>query len=316
MTPPPTSAAGIVAPPDDDERPCVVVAVNRKAGSGRGRESLACLCRALESRGYRTAAIGTLDEALTRIAREQAAQRLHAAIAAGGDGTLNALLNGTPPGTPLAVFALGTENLMARYLRMPRNPAEVADVVAARRTRRFDCGRVGERLFLLTLSVGFDAAVVRRLSEVRTGNIGRLSYLAPIGSMLFAYRFPTLRVTVVPPNGTSEPGRTPTVCRWCFVQNLPAYAAGLNFTPDAAGDDGLLDYCLFEHGSRRHLLTYAWHVARGSHLRRDDCRVGRAVALRIESDAADVPVQIDGDPAGTLPVEVATSPGRATLLVP
>ena len=302
--------------PSDEDRPGIVIAANRKAGSGTGRLRLARFIECLEERGFHVETRYALDDTFKLAEHERRAGRLHAVVAAGGDGTLNAALNGTSPDTPLAVFALGTENLMARYLQMPCDPHAAAEVVARRRLRRFDCGRAGERLFLLTLSVGFDADVVRRLSEVRTGNIGRLSYLAPIGRSLWNYRFPKLRVFATSaPNG--EPARDPpAVCHWCFVQNLPAYAMRLNFTPDAVGDDGQLDYCLFERGALRHLPAYACAVARGRHRGRTDCRIGRAAGLRIESDAADVPVQVDGDPAGTLPIEVSTCPGRALLIVP
>ncbi len=301
---------------DEGDRPCIVIAANRNAGSGTGRLRLARFIECLEERGFHTETRYALDDTFKLVEHERRAGRLHAVVAAGGDGTLNAVLNGTSPDTPLAVFALGTENLMARYLQMPRDPHAAAEIVACRRLQRFDSGLVDRRLFLLTLSVGFDADVVRRLNDARTGNIGRLSYLAPIGRSLWNYRFPKLRVFATSaPN--SDPARDPpAVCRWCFVQNVPAYAMRLNFTPDAVGDDGQLDYCLFERGALRHLPAYACAVARGRHRARTDCRIGRAAELRIESDAEDVPVQVDGDPAGTLPIEVSTCSGRALLIVP
>ena len=89
---------------------------------------------------------------------------------------------------------------------------------------------------------------------------------------------------------------------------------------EARGDDGLLDYCLFEQGGRWSMVRHAWNTYRGRHQTKVDTRIGRAARLRIEAVDANgsppVPVQVDGDPAGTLPALVDTLPNHATLIVP
>ncbi len=299
----------------------VLIAVNRKAGDGRKAARVEALRAALTTQGCTATVVEHLGEAMARATGEFREGGLHAVVCAGGDGTMNAMLNGTPSGTPLAVFPCGTENLLARHLRLPHDPAEAAAVVAMGRRQTFDVGRVGERLFLLTLSVGFDAAVVHRLHDVRAGNIKHLSYIGPIARVWREYAYPELRVTV---EGIDEsalrPPPSPFSCRWCFVQNLPAYAMRLNFTPQARGDDGLLDYCLFQQGGAWSGVRHLWNVARGAHHRLPDTHVGRTLQLRIDTVdpalAADVPVQVDGDPAGSLPITVETLPGYAALIVP
>jgi diacylglycerol kinase family enzyme len=209
---------------------------------------------------------------------------------------------------------------------MPRDPAPAAEVIVAGRTIDLDCGKVTRpgfddppRLFLITLGVGFDAEVVRRLAAVRKGNIGHLSYLRPAWRAMREYAFPELRVTTIPAAGGGANGPAPEVeyaCRWCFLQNIPAYGGRLNFTPLAVGTDGLLDLCLFERAGILRGFRYLWKVIRGKHRALPECTIGQAAAVRVESAAADVPVQIDGDAAGVLPITVEVVRSRARFIVP
>ena len=106
----------------------------------------------------------------------------------------------------------------------------------------------------------------------------------------------------------------PRAARWVFVVNLPKYAGGLRLVPDAVGNDGLLDVCLFRRGSLLHGLRYFAGVMLGRHRRWEDFSHVRVRKLRIESDR-EVPYQLDGDPGGVLPVEISVLPGRVRMVV-
>jgi diacylglycerol kinase family enzyme len=102
---------------------------------------------------------------------------------------------------------------------------------------------------------------------------------------------------------------------WVFGFNLPCYGGGLRIAPQACGSDGLLDLCAFRQGGFWHGLRYAGGVLLGGHQNMADCTIGRVRRLRITSTAS-VPYQLDGDPAGFLPVDVEVLPRRLTLVVP
>jgi diacylglycerol kinase (ATP) len=102
---------------------------------------------------------------------------------------------------------------------------------------------------------------------------------------------------------------------YCVIANAPAYALDLPLVPDARADDGALDWLLFERSSPAALAAYSWAVWRGRHLARGDVRTGRATRLTLDA-AGPVPVQVDGDPLGTTPVEVEVIPGALTLIAP
>jgi diacylglycerol kinase family enzyme len=202
---------------------------------------------------------------------------------------------------------------------MPRSPEEVAEVIAAGSTVLHDAGRACGRLFFLMVSCGFDAEVVRRLHEDRTGHIRHWSYFKPIWQTIRSYEYPELRIYCDPHDraaGVSDghPAE-PIRARFAFAFNIPKYAFGFQFAPDAEGDDGLLDVCTFRRGSFGHGLWYLVNVVFGRHRRLADCSTIRVRRIRIEADVS-VPYNLDGDFCGFLPLDVEIIPERLTLLVP
>jgi diacylglycerol kinase family enzyme len=294
--------------------------VNPKSGKGKHGSRVRLLAEALQRRNIETICLEDMNAARTTIRERSTSGRLAGVVACGGDGTLNTVLNATPPGLPISVFPCGTSNLMAKYLRMPSDPEEMARILVARRLKLFDCGRIGDRLFLLTLSAGFDAAIAQSLEARRSGPIHRLSFIGPIYRCIRKYSFPELRVIVsredVPAAAIGS--RSEFICRWCFVQNLPAYALLLNFTPKADGCDGLLDFCLYERPGFLNGLLFAYRVLWGRHRRQPDCHLGRGRWIHVEALDSQQPVavQIDGEPVGNLPIDVGVEAQRASFIVP
>jgi len=295
-----------------NERDQVLIAANPRAGTGSRRGLIEHLERELRECGL-TATVEINSDALATRSLQLASEgRLRAVVAAGGDGTFRLVADRVPVGTPLAILPLGTENLLARYLEMSSDPARLARVIAAGCTVTLDAGRAGGQLFSLMAGCGFDADVVRRLHEGRTGNIHHLSYAKPILDSIRNYDYPELRIHYAP-TGSEELAEQITA-RWVFVVNLPRYAGGLQFAPHASGSDGLLDVCTFREGSLWHGLRYLSGVVFGQHEEMQDFVHVQTRRLRIESDAR-VPYQLDGDPGGELPVEIAIEAGRLTLMV-
>jgi diacylglycerol kinase family enzyme len=240
---------------------------------------------------------------------------LRAVIAAGGDGTVAEIVNRTSPQINIAVFPLGTANLLARYLGIDRNPQNLAQTIVAGNVVRLDAGRANGRIFLLMVGCGFDAYVVEQLHTARQGHISYWSYVRPILRSIRSYEYPELRVYCDPPPPGGRSGEQPITARWAFVVNLPGYAGGLQIAPRAVGTDGLLDVCTLRRGWLWHGLRYLSYVRFGRHERLADCRTALVRRLRIESDSP-VPYQLDGDPGGVLPLEVEVLPRRLSVIVP
>jgi diacylglycerol kinase family enzyme len=241
-------------------------------------------------------------------------------IAAGGDGTLNALVNLLPEGVPILTLPLGTENLLAKYLGVLARPEQIVELLCDGWTFAFDAGRAGERLFLLMFSCGLDADVVHRMHAVRRGPISHWSYLKPLWEALRRYHYPEFQVHVrypSAPKGETDYAKGVDVwgARWAFVSNLPCYAGQLRVAPNAVGDDGLLDLCVFQGASFGNALRYLIGVFFGSHARMPDCRISQVRRIELASDEP-VPFQVDGDPGGCLPVAIEVVPRRFRAVVP
>jgi diacylglycerol kinase (ATP) len=302
----------------DDTRNEIVVSVNPKAGMRSGRPTVDRFVELLTQRGYVVEVETEIDRLAERAAERLAAGRLRAVVSAGGDGTAGLIVNRTPPGTPIAILPLGTENLLAKYLGLRNDLDAICRVIDDGFLARLDAGRAGDRVFLLMLGCGFDAEVVRRLHAARTGNIHHLSYLKPILDSIRNYDYPELSITAASADAadaTVAVSSHSMAAKWVFVVNLPRYAGGLSFVPDASGCDGLLDVCTFREGSLWNGLMYLGGVILGQHRQWEDCVTYQTKRLRIES-AGQVPYQLDGDPGGYLPVDVELLPGRLTILAP
>ncbi len=264
-------------------------------------------------------------EALGEAVNTPCDRSIRAVVAAGGDGTVSAVVNATPPDTPITVLPLGTENLLAKYLEHPFSLAELSDTIVHGASVAIDAGRAGNRLFLLMVGCGFDAHVVRRLHLHRRGHIRHATYVKPILESIRRYEYPEMRIYCEPCMDTT-PGSAETVAgpssvpatvlkaRWVFVVNLPKYAGGLRFVPDAVGTDGLLDVCLFRTRIADARFAIPDRHPAGPASQWQDCRRVSAERIRIESDR-EVPYQLDGDPGGVLPVEITAMPGRVRMLV-
>ena len=195
--------------------------------------------RALEARGHAVELFATraAGDALRRVAAcEGSVDRI---VAAGGDGTLNEVVNGLadPSATPLAPLALGTANMLAVALGVPRDPEQLAEVIDRGSVRRIDLGCVGTTRFLGVVGVGFDALVTEEVRRTRRGPLGYHGYALPILRALRRYRPPRLDVRL--------DGGAPIACGFAIVAKLPNYGGLFAVTPDARLDSGHLDVCLF-----------------------------------------------------------------------
>lgn len=294
--------------------PEVLVLVNPTAGPRSAHTRLNRLVELLAAHRYVPQVFTDVERLAAEARRAWESQTLRAVVAAGGDGTLALVVNRVPEGVPIVPFPLGNENLLAKHIAATAKPRQTLQAIDGGFVMRLDAGLANGRLFLLMAGVGFDADVVRRLHERRTGHVRSLSYVKPILASIRHYRYPELRVYSEEAPDPQTPVPSPAPARWAFVFNVPPYAAGLQIVPDADGSDGLLDVCTFQRGSFWNGLRYYWGVLFGCHRHWADCGTWRTRRLRFESDV-EVPYQLDGDPGGVLPLDVEVVPGRVTLFV-
>ncbi len=284
----------------------VVIQRNPKAGARTRRWELLDLVRELKSLGYQPRMFRNRDRLAAWMSVPDHRQRLHCLVAAGGDGTVCDLLT-RYPGVPLTVLPLGTENLLARFFRLPRSGRRLAAIIHAGHTRVLDVGRVGDRRFVICAGIGLDATIIHQVHDARRGHITKWHYLGPIWCSLRRREWPEL--TVRDSAGNIYPAAH------VQLSNLPTYAVGLCWANTAVGDDGKLDFRLFQPGTLWDRLGDVWAAWCGTIERRRTVTCLTLTGATITSHEP-VPVHLDGDPAGTTPVEISVLPRSLTLFVP
>lgn len=288
----------------------IILSLNPHSGAGDRQAQVKNLEQSLIRGGFEVKVLTDLEKVRSRAVELLKTGALRVVIGAGGDGTLSRLLNELPAETPMAVFPLGTENLMAKYLNHVCEPEEFAKMIAAGDTVRMDVGKANGQLFVIMASCGFDADVVQRLHSKRSGHIRHWSYAKPILESIGSYSYPLLEIWV-----DDQP--EPILARWAFLFNVPRYAMNLPIVTDADPTDGQLDLCTFREGKLLRGLYYLISVITRRHRFSQESQFARfrKLKIKVKDGDAQVPYQLDGDPGGQLPLEIVVQPKYFRVVV-
>ncbi len=305
----------------NDEKKCVIIVANPNSGSRTRNDLIQLLQDELKEQGLAPKLCSNLETLESEIHALHQHGQLLAVVAAGGDGTASAVATRTPTDVPVGILPLGTENLLAKFLKLTCSPKELAQAISDGNTRSIDCGYANGKLFLIMVGIGFDAQVVLEMTRARKGHIHHWSYAIPIVRSILQYRFPELLITAstVAKEVQDLTDTQRWHARWVFVANLPRYAAGLPIADWAASDDGLLDVCTFRGGGIIRSLRYFLYLLFNRHRTLSAFSTHKASHIRIELvDAKHPPVsyQIDGDYGGVLPLDIQVIPNRLRLIAP
>jgi YegS/Rv2252/BmrU family lipid kinase len=228
-------------------------------------------------------------------------------LAAGGDGTLNEVINGlAPSAVPLAFLPLGTTNVFALEAGIPFAVETACDIALDGEPRPVSLGRADGTRFLLMAGVGFDAEVVYRVSSRLKRWTGKLAYLAS-GLTTWVAR-PPAPIEIEREDGSVLRGYS------AVIGNGRLYGGRFSLTPDASLEEAALDVCLFRKWGRWRLLRYVATVAAGGRL--ESPAVTMFKARRVTVRGASAPVQIDGDYLGRLPMTFRAEAGELVLVLP
>jgi diacylglycerol kinase (ATP) len=269
--------------------------VNPVAGRGRTQKLLPELERAASAAGI-ALHVSPEPGAPTKLARA-AADDGHDLVACGGDGLVTEVAGvAADTGQRLAVVPTGAGNDFARVLGYdPKNPLRAFDAIAGGHDRVVDLGRVNGRWYTCVTASGFDAEANRWANTVRRLS-GTTLYVAAVLRTLAVYKPHRFRVTV---DGESLETKAWLVA----VGNGPAYAGGMNVTPGAKLDDGLLDVTIVREMGRAEFLFNFPKVFKGTHVGHPKVTTLQGKNVYLESLDASIPMEVyaDGERVGPLP---------------
>jgi diacylglycerol kinase (ATP) len=242
-----------------------------------------------------------------RLAEEAVAKGYRLVVAAGGDGTVNEVVNGIA-GRPVVfgVLPLGTVNVFAWELGLPRGLEAAWRVVRDGTTRKLDLGRANQRYFVQMLGVGLDAQALLETSLEFRRLLGPASYILRALAIAGGRSAPQLKI--------ESCGRACLQGQFLLVGNGRFYGGPFSVFPGARPDDGWLDVCLFGEINLLSLLRYTAGVLSRRHPNLRGVKYLQCQNLRIQAEK-DVPFQVDGEPAGRLPCSVEIFPSLLTVRV-
>lgn len=163
---------------------------NPTSGNESILKSVADILDVLEQAGYEASAFRTTPEpqSAENEARRVAQAGFELIVAAGGDGTLNEVVNGIAPLSKrpqMAIIPGGTTNDYARALKIPRNdPVAAARVILKKQTLPMDIGRAGEHYFMNIAGGGSMSELTYEVPSEYKSILGYLAYLVKGAEML------------------------------------------------------------------------------------------------------------------------------------
>jgi diacylglycerol kinase (ATP) len=233
--------------------------------------------------------------------------RFDAVVAAGGDGTVHDAAEGlVGHSIPLGILPLGTGNVFARELKLPRSPEALARTLLFGGVRSIPLGQANGRPFLFVVGVGFDAEAVRLFESEGNRTLGRAGYIRPVLRALLSHQDQSLRVRT---------RREEAKAQWVVVTRIKRYAGGLILVPQADMHQPRLYVMRFVGSGPLNRLRQLSALALG--LLRYDPAVHLEAAnwIRIDGNRT-VPVQIDGEVLGELPLKISVHPKHLKLIFP
>jgi len=223
-------------------------------------------------------------------------------IAAGGDGTLNEVINGIASPHPIrgirmGIVPLGTANDFARSMKLPTHVENNIDILRAKQTVLVDLVRVTgkrTRYFINVSAGGFSGAVDEKLTPQIKSTWGPLAYLRSAAAALPKLR--AYHATVIFDDVERWEGELYNI----VIANGQFVAGGLPIAPDASVRDGLLDVLLVPKRPAREMALLTAQMLLGKHLSSDVIPFRRTRKISVKSRPR-IWFNVDGEPFGDDP---------------
>jgi YegS/Rv2252/BmrU family lipid kinase len=247
-------------------------------------------------------------------------------VAAGGDGTINEVVNGffeagepVATGACLGVLPMGTGGDLRRTLGHPLDVEAAAAVLRAGRARTIDAARVTcagfgagmvVRHFVNIADAGIGGDVVDRVNRGRRVVNGEVTFLLASVRTLLTWRNRPMRVVI---DGRARD----LVAQQVVVANCQYFGGGMRVAPWAVPDDGLLDVVIAGDLGAWENVRGLRRIREGTHLDAGNPKLSHALAERVEISSPELTrVDADGEQPGVLPAVIEVQPGALKVVCP
>ncbi len=225
----------------------------------------------------------------TTLLAKEATKNYDVIVAVGGDGTINGVVNGLV-GTQsiLGIIPVGTGNGFAREFGIPLNIKKACKILVEGELKMIDIGKAGEKFFLATAGLGFDALIAKFTGKMLGPFRGMWLYF--FAGMLVFHRYnpPLVEIRI----DTEEIEIKPFVVA---IANTRLYGGRAIIAPNACPDDGFFDVCIVDRMKPRRILWNLPKLFKGTHTRLPEVKMYKSRNVLIQSFEP-VPIHVDGEP--------------------
>ena len=229
-------------------------------------------------------------------------------VAAGGDGTINEVVNGMNDKKPLAIIPFGTANILALEAGIHGSAEEIARIILSNKTKKVYVPNVNNKNFILMASAGYDAEIVEAVQSSLT--------LKNIFKKLLFFIVSSLKLIIFKKNELKILANNKIYkANWIIVTNAMHYGGAFKLSKDTNIFDKKIIAYLFCNLTRLNFLCYFFTLLLNKELKESN------KLIKIKSDdifissKTKTPVQYDGEFLGYLPAQIKSTKKTINLLV-
>lgn len=284
---------------------------NPSSGKETMRQHLPEILDILEAAGLETSCHMTKSSADTiQAAGRAAADEFDYVIAAGGDGTVNEVVNGlsaAPVRPILGILPAGTSNDLAMALGLPRDLLEAARRIAKLQARPLDVGKVNGDFFTNIAGCGRMTEITYEVPSKMKTALGQLAYY-----MKGLEKIPQLRAIHLEVEAANFGFSGKAML--CLICNSRRVGGFEKLAPEAKPDDGLFDVIIVKQASIPDIVKLATQALRGEHVNNERVMYFQTDWLKVMSNEH-VDLNLDGEYGGALPKEFRVLKHHLNVLV-
>jgi len=229
-------------------------------------------------------------------------------VAAGGDGTINEVINGMDEKTSLGIIPLGTANIGAYEADISKNPSKAAQIILSGKIKKIHIQEANNRKFFLMTGIGYDASIVETIqSNLLLKKIfGKLLFFIISIAKLIYFKKYELKILA---------NNKVYLANWVIITNAKHYGGSFQLTRDTNIFEKKLITYLFINLSRFDVIKNLLKILKKQNLEENN-KVIKIISDDIFINSkSKVPIQCDGEFIGNLPLQIKNTKRTINLLV-
>ena len=275
---------------------------NPTSGREAIRRDLVDILAVYEEAGYETSAYATTPEPNSAMMEAERAAKagFDLLVAAGGDGTINEVVNGIAPldeRPMLAIIPAGTTNDYARALSIPReDPLAAAKVILKGKAAKMDIGQANDSYFINIAAGGSLSELTYSVPSKLKSMYGYLAYVVKGAEMLTSIKPMDIHVKY-------DDGEFNGKSAMFFLALTNSVGGFEQIVPDAKLDDGKFTLLIVKTTKFVEILNLITEVLKGKHVNNPNLIYVKSEKVEVSSTKNDkIMINLDGEYGGDAPV--------------